>query len=146
MNQFSRFLVVGLFNTLLGYSVIFACMYLARIVPEISNVAGYAVGLIASYVLNKNYTFNSKTNNPQEMIRFLAVFGIAYVANLAMLSFLIHKIGVSNGLSQIYAGTAYVFVFFAMNKYYVFTNSRSVLITQCRPTFLMRTDHDGEEA
>jgi putative flippase GtrA len=120
MKQLSRFLVVGMFNTLVGYIVIFACMYLARMAPEISNVAGYAVGLIASYVFNKTYTFKSKEKSADEIIRFLAVFGIAYGANLAVLVVLTHRLGVSRGQGQIYAGAVYVFASFIMSKYYVF--------------------------
>ena len=123
INQFSRFLVVGAFNTLLGYIVIFACMYLAGMAPEISNAAGYALGLVTSYVLNKTYTFNSKTHSVQEVARFCGVFGVAYCANLALLFVLTHHTSVSKGLSQIYSGAVYVFTSFIMNKYYVFTNS-----------------------
>jgi putative flippase GtrA len=80
---------------------------------------------LASYLLNRNYTFNSKNNGRQEILRFLVVFGIAYAANLAILFVLIHEIGVSKGLSQIYAGIIYVLVSFFMNKYYVFPDSHA---------------------
>jgi putative flippase GtrA len=125
MNHFSRFLVVGVLNTLLGYGVIFACMYLAGMAPETSNVAGYAVGLVASYVLNKNYTFNSRKKSSREIGRFLAVFGVAYAANLVMLFLLIHQIGISKGSSQIYAAVIYMCVSFIMTKHYVFTDSHT---------------------
>jgi putative flippase GtrA len=120
MKQFSRFLVVGVFNTLIGYCVIFACMYLARMTPETSNVAGYAIGLVASYVLNRNYTFKSRQNRFNESIRFLAVFAIAYALNFAVLIILIHRIGIHEGVSQIFAGLIYVIASYLMNKYFVF--------------------------
>jgi putative flippase GtrA len=120
MKQFSRFLVVGVFNTFLGYCVIFACMYWARMSPEASNVTGYAIGLVASYLLNKNYTFNSRRRQGSEIIRFLVVFIIAYASNLAALSILIHRVGVHEGISQILAGIIYVIASYLMNKHYVF--------------------------
>ncbi len=120
MSQFLRFLVVGALNTLLGYGVIFSCMYLAGMSPEASNVSGYAVGLLASYVLNRNYTFKSKQNRRIEIIRFLAVFAAAFTSNFAFLLLLIHKAGMHEGLSQILAGIVYVAVSFFMNKYFVF--------------------------
>lgn len=125
MKQFFRFLTVGVFNTVLGYCIIFACMYLAKMSPESSNVAGYAVGLVASYVLNREYTFNSKQNRRNEIIRFLAVFLVAYAANFAALLVLIHKIGIHEGVSQIFAGLIYVIASYVMNKYYVFNNSKT---------------------
>lgn len=124
MNQFSRFVLVGIFNTLLGYCVIFSCMYLANMSPETSNVAGYAVGLVASYLLNRNYTFNSKQSRPGEMFRFLIVFIVAYASNFAMLLFLIHSINLHAGLSQVLAGVVYVAASYLMNKYYVFKAPR----------------------
>lgn len=125
MKQFFRFLTVGVFNTVLGYCVIFACMYLAKMSPEVSNVAGYAVGLIASYVLNRKYTFNSKQNRHNEIIRFLAVFVVAYASNYAVLILLIHRLGVHEGVSQILAGLIYVITSYVMNKHYVFNISKT---------------------
>jgi len=120
MKQFSRFLTVGVFNTLLGYCVIFACMYLVNMSPEISNLSGYSVGLVASYILNKNYTFNSNQRQKTEVARFLVVFIIGYGLNFAILVTLIHKFGMHEAMSQILAGIFYVAVSFFMNKYYVF--------------------------
>lgn len=124
MKQFFRFLTVGVFNTIFGYCVIFACMYLAKISPESSNIIGYAIGLIASYILNRRYTFNSKQNRHSEIIRFLAVFIVAYASNFAVLVILIHRVGIHEGVSQILAGLIYVFASFIMNKYYVFKSPR----------------------
>ena len=120
MKQFFRFLTVGVFNTVLGYCVIFACMYLANMSPESSNVAGYAVGLVASYILNRTYTFESKQERRTEVVRFLTVFGLAYASNFVTLLILIHSVGMHEGVSQILAGVVYVAASFIMNKYYVF--------------------------
>ncbi len=120
MKLFFRFLTVGAFNTTLGYCVIFACMYLMKMSPEISNISGYTVGLIASYVLNRNYTFNSKQKGYSEVVRFLVVFIVAYAANFSALVVLIHKLDVHEGVSQVFAGGVYVVASFFMNKYYVF--------------------------
>jgi putative flippase GtrA len=120
MKQFSRFLVVGVLNTLLGYCVIFALMYLAKLTPEISNIGGYAVGLATSYILNRNYTFNSKQSQRGEIVRFLSVFFIAYAANFLALLVLIHKVGLHDAISQIVAGLVYVVASYLMNKHYVF--------------------------
>lgn len=126
MKLFFRFLTVGVFNTLLGYCVIFACMYLANMSPEASNIAGYTVGLVASYILNRTYTFKSEQKRRSEIIRFLVVFVIAYAANFGMLVILIHRIGIHEGASQILAGFVYVVVSFIMNKYYVFKSPMPV--------------------
>jgi putative flippase GtrA len=98
-------------------------MYLARMSAEASNVAGYAVGLVASYALNRSYTFNSRQGVRSELARFLAVFGIAYGLNFVALLILIHGLDVHAAASQILAGVVYVGASFLMNKYYVFKTS-----------------------
>lgn len=136
MKQLFRFLTVGVFNTVLGYGVIFACMYLAKMTPENSNVAGYLVGLFASYVLNRKYTFNSTQNQRKEIIRFLAVFVVAYASNFMILEILIYKIEMHEGVSQVLAGVAYVIVSYMMNKYYVFKQSGTSMAQQDRKRIL----------
>jgi putative flippase GtrA len=101
-------------------------MYLVGMTPETSNVAGYAVGLVISYVLNRHYTFKSRKNQHSEIIRFLAVFAIAYASNFAVLLIMIHRIGIPEGASQVFAGVVYVVTSFLMNKYYVFRDSKGL--------------------
>jgi len=120
MIQFLRYIAVGILNTLLGYFIIFGCMYILGMNPIASNVSGYGVGLIVSYVLNRNYTFNSKQARKPEALRFLLVFAIAYALNFIALLLLIYQLGMHEGLSQVVAGVIYVGAAFLMNKYYVF--------------------------
>ncbi len=120
MNQFFRFIVVGLSNSLLGYSIIFACMYLVGLSPEVSNIIGYGLALIISYILSRNYTFRSKQRHSGEIVRFLLVFSFAYASNFAVLLILLHEMDIQKGVSQILASIVYVVVSYLMNKYYVF--------------------------
>lgn len=121
--QFFRFLSVGAVNSLLGNGTIFASMYVAHLSPETSNVAGYTVGAITSYVLNRKYVFNSKQDHRAEIVRFLVVFLIAYAANLAMLVTLVHRGGLHEGASQLFAGVVFTVVSFLLNKHYAFNVS-----------------------
>jgi len=120
MSHLFRFLTVGVFNTLLGYCVIFASMYLARMSAEASNVAGYGLGLFISYFLHRNFTFNSGQRKRYEAIRFLVVFLVAYVLNFVVLIVMIHKLGLHEALSQVLAGVVYVVASYLMSKYHVF--------------------------
>lgn len=120
MKQLIKFLVVGALNTLLGYAVIFACMYLLGLSALLSNVIGYAFGLVLSYVLNRKVTFQSTSKSKAEVFRFLLVFLIAYFANFCVLLMLIHVWKFHEGVSQLVAGVVYVLFSFVLNKYYVF--------------------------
>lgn len=123
MNQFSRFLLVGVANTGLGYAVIFGCMYLARLTPELSNAVGYLVGLLVSYFLNRHFTFRSVRRRSTEFVRFVLVFLTAYLSNLAALVVLVRGLGVHAVLGQIAAGVIYIGTAYLLNKRYVFRST-----------------------
>jgi putative flippase GtrA len=88
--------------------------------PETSNLAGYAAGLVVSYTLNRKYTFSSKQRPSREIVRFLAVFIVAYSSNFVVLFVLIHNVGMHEGASQILAGVVYVGTSYLMNREFVF--------------------------
>lgn len=120
MIQFLKFMLVGTLNTALGYAVIFACMYLLGLSAVLSNVTGYLFGLTISYALNRSFTFKSTSKSKTELLRFLIVFLIAYLANLGVLLASIRYAGMHEGMAQVLAGAVYVATSFLMNKYYVF--------------------------
>lgn len=120
MKQFGRYLVVGVFNTVWGYVLIFACMYLLHWSPEASNVTGYAIGLLTSYVLNRRYTFRSRDSTMLEFPRFLGTFFFAFAANFATLAVLVRVLEFHAGISQILAGAVYVGASYALSRYFVF--------------------------
>lgn len=115
-----RYLVVGLANTGIGYGVIFGCMYILSLSPEISNAIGYAVGLVASYFLHRHFTFRSSGRRQMEFVRFIIAFAIAYLMNLASLIIMVRIISMNAGVSQILAGAVYVACAYILNKCYVF--------------------------
>ena len=118
--QFARFLSVGVLNTLLGYGIIFLAMYGLKWSPEASNLLGYGIGLIVSFMLSKTFTFRSSAAVSGELIRFLIVFAIAYGANLAVLSFAVRFLDWHAGLSQLIAGGFYIVCSYLLNKRFVF--------------------------
>jgi len=119
-----RFASVGVLNTLLGYAVIFLCMYVFGLGAVASNVIGYAVGLVMSFLLNRAFTFRSKAAVVPEAVRFVMIFLVAYLANLGVLVLLTRHLGIHAGLSQVVAGVAYFLFSFVLSKYYVFGSSR----------------------
>lgn len=121
MSEFGRFLVVGVANSAIGYAVIFGLMLGLRWSPEASNVAGYAVGLSVSFLLNRFYTFRSRAKPIGEAARFLIVFGLSFALNLAVLTFLVRVVGTQDWLAQVIAGAAYVTASYALNRLYVFS-------------------------
>lgn len=126
MKTFARYLMVGVVNTGIGYAIIFLCMYGIGLSPEISNAAGYGLGMVISYVLNRTFTFGSPPSTRGTKVRFAVVNGLSYLANLGMLILLVRTWGIHEGLSQVLAGGVYVATSFLLNKHYVFRVRQSV--------------------
>ncbi len=54
----------------------------------VSNIAGYAVGLLISFSLSKVFVFESKRRTGPELRRFLFSFLVSFLLNLAVLTVL----------------------------------------------------------
>ncbi len=119
--QLLKYGVVGVFNTLLTAVVIWAVLKFGfGVVSEdratsvqmaISNFAGYSVGLINSFVFNRNWTFKSTSSWKTGFLKFALAFGICYVIQL----------GVVLALNQYVALSPFYFNAFGAN--YVITSS-----------------------
>ncbi len=123
MELFFRFCSVGVLNSVIGYAIIFGCMYLIGLSPVLSNILGYSTGLTLSFLLNRRYTFRSNGNARQELIGFLGVFVIAYLSNLGTLKWLLN-LNTNEAVSQVAAGMIYVGISFILNKIFVFKNTK----------------------
>ncbi|WP_443080973.1 GtrA family protein [Uliginosibacterium sp. H1] len=121
--QFLRYVLVGFLNTAVGYSVIFGLMYGAGWSPESSNLAGYLVGMVVSFTVNRRFTFRSNGAWRSQFVRFLVVFVVAYLSNLLILVALVRVLGVHEAVSQIVSGGVYVVSAFLMNKCFVFSSN-----------------------
>ena len=121
MNQFLRYICVGVLNTSVGYAIIFACMYILSLDAVMSNFIGYGLGLVVSYMLNKFFTFRTSARSMSEPIKFVMVFGVSYTANLVALIALIDIFHMHKGLAQFPAGVMYIALSYILNKRYVFS-------------------------
>jgi putative flippase GtrA len=125
MKRFSRFLTVGVLNTAWGYALIFAFMYVFGLSPQTSNMLGYAIGLVTSYLLHRIFTFRSSDSKTPELVRFLLIFAISFGANLIVLELLLTW-SLSAPISQVLAGVVYVCTSYQLNRRLVFRTSHGV--------------------
>lgn len=117
-SRIGRFSLAGVVNTAIGYGIIFSAMALG-VSPYASNLAGYLVGLCCSFLLNKYFVFGVKGSPARHFGRFLASFGVAYVANLALLHGCLQG-GIDEVLAQIFAGLLYLATMYLLFRVWVF--------------------------
>ena len=117
--QFLTFNLVGVVNTIFGFSLIFSLMFMG-LSATVSNVIGYFFGAILSYYLNKKYTFKSKEKNKQEALKFFTVLFISYIINFIILQLLITR--TDPYLAQLISAIAYTVSSFILAKFFVFKN------------------------
>lgn len=73
---FFRFILVGIVNTLVGYTVMFSLWNLAGLHAWgdvgywVSSAANYVVGSIVSFFLNKHFTFRNQEKGAGVVLRF----------------------------------------------------------------------------
>ncbi|MCC7049529.1 MAG: GtrA family protein [Alphaproteobacteria bacterium] len=80
--QSFRFAAVGLVNTAIGLSAIYAVLYVFRCDPAIANAAGFAIGLVVSFTLNHFWTFGDRRDKGSVLPKYVLVVAAAYTGNL----------------------------------------------------------------
>ena len=118
-----KFLAVGVANTLAGLTVIYGAKWLFRLGDIAANVAGYAVGLALSFLLNKHWTFRFGGPSGKAAVRFLGAFMVAYGANLLTVLTCIRVLGMDGYLAQAIGVIPYTVTFYALSKGFVFRKS-----------------------
>jgi len=113
-----KYSTAGVVNTLIGYAVIFGCMA-SGLDPKVSNVLGYGVGFVSSFVQSRYWVFRSRGGVVDDGLRFIPAFLVAFGVNLLVLHGML-EIGANPYLAQLGAGSAYVGVGFSLNYVFVF--------------------------
>lgn len=119
--QFITYNIVGIVNTIVGFSIIFSLMF-AGLSPTLSNLIGYAIGAVLSYHLNKKYTFKSTTGSKVQAMKFFMVLFAAYILNFITLQWLL---GLLNPyLAQFISASVYTLTSFVLAKFIVFKDEK----------------------
>lgn len=74
-----RFLLVGIFNTLVGCGTMFLLYNLAGCSYWASSAANYIVGGVVSFFLNKYFTFQNKERSWKQVGKFIVNVAVCYI-------------------------------------------------------------------
>lgn len=118
---FLRFCSVGVLNTLVGFAIIFGLMRFGGVQYLLANAAGYAVGMVLSFTLNRSWTFAHKGPILHSALQWTLVIAVAYAANISVVFAAHEYFGIDRYLSQAFGVFAYTGLSFLGGRYFAFS-------------------------
>lgn len=118
--QAIKFGIVGVGNTLITALVIWIMLKVCGFSDYVSNITGYGIGVLNSFVWNRCWTFHSAAGWRRSAVRFGIVFGISYLFQLGVLFVLNATSGIDSYYNQLLAMVFYTIANFILNKIYTF--------------------------
>ena len=118
MLQFSRFSLVGVLNTIVGYGPFFILLGYANYM--IALVIAHFIGVCHSYIWNRCWTFKSKGMKTMEFLRFNSVYLAVLAVNALALAFLVEGLGIKPEIGQLIALPLVTVISFAGHKHWSF--------------------------
>ena len=120
IKQFSKFIIVGIINTLLTFLVFKILTDLLLINDSISNISGYIIGVINSFFLNKFWTFKSRIISFKEFISFVSIFLISFSLQFIAYITLRNVFSINKDIAFLGGMVIYTLTNFLLNKYITF--------------------------
>lgn len=112
--QFFGFAVVGLVGTAAHYAVLWFLVEFGSVSVVAATTAGFAVGAIVNYFLNRRFTFTSDATHAAALPKFLVIAALCAVVNALVVAWLLEHTNVHYLLIQLFAtGTVFVWNFIA---------------------------------
>lgn len=117
VRQIATFAVVGAIATAIHYGVLIVLVEFGHTKPVTATTIGYCVGIVASFTLNRRFTFQSTQPVALSFAKFAALYGIGMALNASIVAALT-SLGVYYLLAQL-AATALVLVWNFLGARYV---------------------------
>ena len=120
VRQFIGFAAVGAVGTGAHFLTLILLVQMGRVDAVIASVCGSLVGAGVNYVLSYHWVFRSSKPHQVALPQFLAVAGIGFALNAAIMALLVKGLGLHYLVSQVLAtGTVLGWNFLA-NRFWTF--------------------------
>jgi putative flippase GtrA len=120
-----RYGLAGVFNTLVGFSIIVALDVGLHLPAHLANAIGYAVGICVSFVLSKLFVFRARRTARSAPVRYVAAVASAFALNQGVLT--LAKALLPHGdlwsvAAQGAAAVSYTAALFLLSHFWVFAH------------------------
>ncbi|ATC31002.1 GtrA family protein [Caulobacter vibrioides] len=121
-----RYGLAGVFNTLVGFSIILILDLGLGLAPHLANAIGYAVGVCVSFVLSKVFVFKARKPTRSAPLRYVIAVAAAFALNQGVLT--LAKLVLPTGAlwsvaAQGSAAVSYTAALFLLSHFWVFAQA-----------------------
>jgi len=120
--QLSTYALVGVAASLAHYAVLVALVELEAVPPVPAALAGYIVGGVVSYRLNRRHTFGSARPHREASWRFALVALLGFGLTYLLMRLLVEQLGAPYLPAQLLTTILIMFVSFAINRIWTFAH------------------------
>lgn len=123
---FSKFIIVGIINTIVGTSIMYILYNVAHTSYWFSSFMNYFIGSIVSFFLNKYFTFNNKSKSIKQIILFslniLFCYLIAYGIAKKLINFILsdYSITIRENIAMAAGMILFTLLNYFIQRYIVF--------------------------
>lgn len=118
-NKAAKFMLVGVFNTVISYLVFFVLFRGLNLVYFLASFFAYFAGLLNSYYWNLRWTFKEK-HSGKIMSRFLLVNFIALSTKLLLMYLMVGILNINELTSELLAMILSIILNFLGNNFWTF--------------------------
>ncbi|GAA4828689.1 GtrA family protein [Paenibacillus vulneris] len=122
-----KFLLVGIINTIIGLSVMYACLKIMGFNYWISTFVGNSIGALVSFILNRRFTFNSTALIKDSFWKFVIViigsYFIAYTASKEIVDLFVLYLS-NNDIAVLLGTFLYTVLNYLGQKHFVFKKKK----------------------
>lgn len=123
---FSKFIVVGVINTLVGTAIMFVFYNVFHFSYWISSASNYFFGSLLSYVLNKRYTFQNHERGWKPAARFtvsiVSCYLLAYGMAKPLMAWLLtgYSTTIQENVSMLFGMCLFVVLNYLSQRFFAF--------------------------
>ena len=125
IKKIKRFLLVGIFNAISGYTLIILLNSLLNFHFYLANFFGYLFGLIISFILNRKFVFKAKGKIKGQFLKFIFSFFLSYFLNIFAFYICSEFIKLNYFLALFIASCFYSASFFTLCNFFTFKKNFS---------------------
>jgi putative flippase GtrA len=120
--EFGRFAVVGVVSNVVVF-VLYLFMTQTGLGHKIAATLAYALGVLQTFILNRSWSFRDQGAVAPALGRYVAAYGLGYVANIAGLVILVDLAGYAHQWVQGGLVIIVAVLLFGLQKFWVFRES-----------------------